>query len=114
MTEQRRSKRKPPSQTIDVTNAMTGAVIGHIGNLSVDGMMLVAHEPFRADALYQFSFNLPDEHGEKTSLEVGMHEQWLEPGGMANQYWAGFRIIDISERDAELLRGWVERDSQQG
>jgi len=40
-----------------------------------------------------------------------MHEQWSEPAGMANQYFAGFRIVDISDRDAELLQAWVERES---
>jgi hypothetical protein len=110
MTEHRRSKRKPPDQPIEVVNAMTGHVVGQIGNLSCDGMMLVANEPLRDDALYQFAFSLPDAGGEKNAIEVGMHEQWSEPGG-ANQHWGGFRIIDISERDAELLRDWVEREA---
>jgi hypothetical protein len=111
MPEQRRTKRKPPEQAIEVSNAMTGAVLGRVGNLSSDGMMLVASEPLRDDALYQFSFSLPDASGDKTSLELGVHEQWSEPVGGSNQYWAGFRIIDISERDAELLRAWVEREA---
>jgi hypothetical protein len=111
MTEHRRSKRKPPDQPIEVVNAMTGHVVGQIGNLSSDGMMLVANEPFRDDALYQFTFSLPDAGGERIAIEVGMHEQWGEPAGGANQHWAGFRLIDISERDAEVLRAWVERDS---
>jgi len=110
MSEQRRSKRKPPDQPIEVTNAMTGHVIGRIGNLSCDGLMLVATEPMRDDALYQFTFSLPDAGGEKNALEVGVHEQWSEPGA-AGQHWGGFRIIDISERDAELLRDWVEREA---
>ena len=110
-TEQRRSKRKPPDQEIEVVNAMTGHVVGRIGNLSCDGMMLVANELLRDDALYQFTFSLPDASGEKSALEVGMHEQWSEPAGVANQYFAGFRIIDISERDQELLQQWVEREA---
>jgi len=114
MSEQRRAKRKPPSEAIEVVNAMTGTVIGRIGNLSIDGMMLIASEPLRDDALYQFMFSLPDARGDRAAIELGMHEQWSEPANTPGQYWAGFRLIDISDRDAELLRAWVERENAGG
>jgi hypothetical protein len=110
MAELRRAKRKPPEQPIQVINAMTGATIGRVGNLSVNGMMLIADAPFREDALYQFVFQLPDAKGSLVSLEVGMHEQWSEPANVPGQYWAGFRIIDIAPQDAEVLAAWVERE----
>ena len=54
--EQRRSRRKNPESLIQVVNAMTGHGMGRVGNLSVDGMMLIATTPTREDALYQFVF----------------------------------------------------------
>lgn len=110
MAELRRAKRKPPSKPIEVINAMTGQTIGRVGNLSINGMMLIGNEPFREDALFQFVFHLPDAKGELVALEVGMHEQWTEPGGVPGQHWAGFRIIDIAPHDAEILEAWVERE----
>ena len=110
MAELRRAKRKPPEQPIQVVNAMTGATIGRVGNLSINGMMLIADAPFREDALYQFVFQLPDAKGNNVALEVGMHEQWSEPASVPGQYWAGFRIIDIAPHDAEILAAWVERE----
>ncbi len=38
--EHRRSPRKPPGVIIQVTNVMTGEVIGRLGNISAEGMML--------------------------------------------------------------------------
>ncbi len=107
MSEQRRSRRKFVDGVVQVTNAMTGVVMGRVGNLSIDGMMMIANTPIRDDALFQVVFHLPDEQGRPTPLEVGMHEQWTEPANAPGQYWAGFRIIDIAPREFELLKSWV-------
>lgn len=107
-SEQRRARRKSVEGVVQVTNAMTGAPMGRIGNVSVDGMMMIAASKLPEDALYQVVFQIPDEAGRPTALEVGLHEQWAEPAA-AGQYWAGFRIIDIAPRDQELLRAWIDR-----
>jgi len=111
MAEHRRAKRKPPSRPIQVINAMTGASVGHVGNLSINGMMLIGDAPLREDALFQFVFHLPDPKGNEVALEIGMHEQWSEPASVPGQFWAGFRIIDIAPHDLEILEAWVEREA---
>lgn len=105
--ENRRSRRRSLDQLVQVSDGMTGAVIGRIGNISADGLMLIADVPVVEDGLMQLRFTLPDEHGAST-MEVGVHEQWTEPGAMPGQYWAGFRIIDIDARDLDTLRRFVE------
>jgi len=107
MSEQRRARRKYVDGLMQVTNAMTGVVMGRVGNLSIDGMMMIANAPIRDDALFQVAFQLPDEQGRLAPLEVGMHEQWTEPANAPGQYWAGFRIIDLASRDFELIESWV-------
>ena len=111
MAELRRAKRKPPEELIQVVNAMTGAIVGRVGNLSINGRMLIGDAPFREDALFQFVFQLPDGKGNKHALEVGMHEQWAEAANVPGQHWAGFRIIDIAPHDLEILQAWVDRES---
>ena len=112
MNEHRRNKRKQAERAIEVVDAMTGGAVGRIGNLSIDGMMMIAHAPIRSDALYQFSFVLPDGRGAGSSVEVGMHEQWTEQSGGAGQYWAGFRIIDVSREDKRRIETWIDRDER--
>lgn len=107
MIEHRRSPRKPPGVIIQVTNTLTGDVIGRLGNISAEGMMLVANRQVVDDALYQLQFNLPDEHGRLHPIEVGAHEQWSAPGTMRGQTWVGFRFIDVSPDDAGVLRDWL-------
>ena len=108
MIEHRRSPRKPPAMVIHVTNTLTGDVIGRLGNLSIDGMMLVANKPVVEDGLYQLQFNLPDEYGRLHPIEVGVHEQWSEDASVPGQQWVGFRFIDIAADDAGVLRTWLD------
>ena len=109
MVEHRRAPRIRAGDTIQVTNAITGEVAGRIGNLSIDGMMLVSERPAREDALYQYSFTLPDEHGRPRTLEIGMHEQWIEAANVPGQHWIGLRFIDIGSDDQAVLNTWLAR-----
>ena len=107
----RRSKRRNPDHVIHVTNAMTGGSVGRIGNLSIDGLMVIGNTPLHDDALYQFSFQLPDDAGKPHTVELGVHEQWGETAA-SGQHWAGFRIIDISSQDYDLVDRWIETGSE--
>ncbi|MBX3688594.1 PilZ domain-containing protein [Dokdonella sp.] len=106
VTPRQRAARKRPDHTIMVVDQMTGEQTGHIGNLSLSGMMLIADHPFVEDALYQLAFTLPHANGQRT-IEVGVHEQWLADGTVRGQQWVGLQFIDISEEDESALRQWL-------
>jgi len=109
MNEQRRSRRKRAQHGIEVTNSLTGEQIGCLGNLSSDGMLLVANRVLSNNSLYQLAFELPGAGASAPRrLEIGVHEQWSEPASRAGQYWAGCRIIDIAPDDRKALTAWVE------
>ena len=59
MIEHRRSRRRRVQASIEVYDAMSEELIGHLGNLSVDGLLLVSRRPIPDDALFQFLFTLP-------------------------------------------------------
>jgi len=108
MAENRSSKRKRVDTSIKVSNALTGRSLGHIGNLSAEGMLLISDQQLPEDALFQFVFQLPGADGSRShDIEVGVHEQWSEAANVPGQVWTGFRIIDISPEDFELLYDWV-------
>ncbi len=105
----RRSERKSASGVIQVVNAITGETMGRIGNLSSSGLMLISQQALREDALYQLSFQLQHGDGRARTMEIGVHEQWSEQAAVPGQYWAGFRIIDLSPDDASALQAWLAR-----
>lgn len=107
MIERRRSSRKSPNHPIEVNNAITGETIGHIGNLSVNGLMLITTKQMQDDALFQLMFRLPGRDGHTHLLEIGVYKSWGRNAPSPGQYWAGFRIIDISAEDYNVLTDWV-------
>jgi PilZ domain len=109
MTEHRRSPRKRAQQAIEVTNSISGEIIGYVGNLSEDGMLLISGSAVAEDALFQFQFALQNHvtNGAPQKLEIGVHEQWHEAAAVPGQFWTGFRIIDISNDDQKVLSAWV-------
>ena len=74
MSEFRRAKRRKVEHRIEVFDTMTERVIGHLGDLSESGMLLVLTHPLVSDALYQLRFALTDSHGIDHSLDIGAHE----------------------------------------
>jgi hypothetical protein len=110
--ENRRSRRKRTQQGIEVTDALTGRPAGQVGNLSVDGMLLIANHEMPDNALFQFEFELPVDGGVPRRFEIGVHEQWSEPASVPGQYWAGFRIIDIAPEDRTALIAWVDKHDE--
>ena len=114
-TEHRRAKRKRAVEAIDVIDTVTEQIIGRIGNVSESGMMLFATSQMMDDALFQLRFVLPDEsgRGRNRAINVGSHQLWSDAANLPGQFWAGFRIIDISPEDAAHLRAWIEQPGGQ-
>lgn len=109
MKEKRRQPRKRPDSPIAVTDTMTGAVIGRLGDASLEGMLLLAQVPIASDALYQVAFHLPDALGRLQPIEVGVHETWSHQTSIGGQSWVGFRFIDVGSDDVRVLREWLAR-----
>lgn len=111
MNEHRRAPRKTAYMTIPVSDAMTGQPIGRIGNLSIDGMLLVCNHAVADDALFQLAFELVDADGSPRMIEVGVHEQWNEPANVPGQFWVGFQFIDVAAGDLATIESWLGDNS---
>ncbi|QAU24360.1 PilZ domain-containing protein [Dyella sp. M7H15-1] len=107
--EQRRAPRKRPDARITVTDAITGQLLGHLGNLSSNGMLLIGQRVPRNDAIYQVNLPLHRHDGSVSTIEIGIQEQWHESAATPGQTWAGYRIIAISNAEAMQLDHWLQQ-----
>lgn len=105
--DQRRAGRKSVDVVTEVTDVITGVPIGQIGNLSGTGMLLIGPRAPRSEAIYQLRLPLPDGGGSSQYIEVGVQEQWHEHAASADQFWAGYRIIAITEESETILQAWL-------
>lgn len=110
---QRRAQRKRAPVNAIVTDVITDLPIGHLGNLSSTGMMLICAQAPRSEALYQVSLTLPGTGrmlAQSQPIEIGIQEQWHEPAASSGQIWAGYRIVAISDADAARIGSWLTQD----
>ncbi len=108
INEFRRARRRKAADTILVTDAMTERVVGHIGNLSESGMLLIANETLVDDALYQLQFPLPGDQEHPEMVEVGAHLLWMDRASAPGQAWIGFRFIAVAQPHMARLHKWIE------
>lgn len=104
----RRARRRKVEGTIPVTDMMTGIVIGRIGNLSENGMLLIASAPLTDDALYQCSFSLPLPGDALLTVEAGWHALWQDRSNASGQTWVGLRAITMPDAQLQQLRAWLD------
>jgi hypothetical protein len=106
----RRAERKRAGAATIVTDVITGLPIGHLGNLSSTGMLLINAQAPRSEAIYQISMVLPGSGrllSQSQPIEIGIQEQWHETAASSGQVWAGYRIVAISDADAARLDSWL-------
>lgn len=111
--EFRRRPRLALVDMIPVVDAMTGESVGHIGNLSETGMLLIAREPLADDALYQFRFRLTGADRRETEYELGAHLLWKDEQSAPGMIWTGFRFLAVPEKQVSALRAWIDRAQDQ-
>lgn len=103
-SEHRKSQRYRLETRISVQNALTGECEGVLGNLSTDGLMLIADHPLSEEALFQFAFTLDDGVSGPRSIEVGAQCLWCDNAASAGTFWAGFKIVDVSALDVSYIQ----------
>lgn len=111
-SNQRRAERKRTSINAIVTDAISGEPIGHLGNLSSTGMLLIIAQAPRSEAIYQVSMSLPGSGRlltQSQSIEIGIQEQWHEAAASSGQIWAGYRIVAITDADVARLDSWLSQ-----
>ena len=103
----RRKPRRGVPGMVDVTDTMTGEVVGCVGNVSAGGMLLICNRRLVPDGLFQFRFALPTESGDPEWLETGAHVLWQDEHGAPGQHWIGLRFIGLPPEAAHVLHAWT-------
>jgi len=97
-----------------VTDFMTGASLGRIGNLSTDGLMLISERAMSEHHVFQVQFPLPGSSKSAPRLEVGIQCLWSEAASGEHNHWTGCQIISISAACQEMLDAWVAHSAEGG
>ena len=103
MHEKRRQPRLQAPDRLTVYDRATETAIGHVVNMTTEGMLLLSDNPISTDRVLQLRISLPEPVMGRDSLEFGAESLWESPAMDENNYWTGLQIIDISESDTGIL-----------
>ncbi len=103
MEERRRLNRQRLISLTVVLDAHTGEVLGRIGNLSIEGLMLCSDQALDIDHTFALQIKLPDEVGGRSELNLKAHSLWSQRAVDPTYYATGFEILSLDDGDRRVL-----------
>ena len=100
-------------EPVDLSRLYSSAQVANGYLPPANGAKIDSTQAPRSEALFQVKLPLPEPGQDPSSaalIEVGIQEQWHDHAASPGQVWAGYRIVAISDTDAERLHGWLDRN----
>lgn len=97
--EMRKSERFDVTEIVRVIDVPTGQEIGRLVNISGAGIMIHGTRKIEENSIMQLSLLFETGTDQAEKIDIGVESLWTQTSGDKTQYWTGFCIIDISERD---------------
>ncbi|MDM8545502.1 PilZ domain-containing protein [Candidatus Venteria ishoeyi] len=107
--EHREQRRKNLFLYLDVFDRETGRLLGHLGDISDEGLMIIADHAMPLNVLRKLRIRLPeDEDFDQDHLDAEVETRWTAPDINPELHCTGCLFIEISNADLER----VEKVSQ--
>ena len=108
MVERRRLRRRHLIYYLRVFNHNTGRLMGHLVDLTEEGIMVISEAPIETDVLFQLRMVLPEELDSRKELDFKARSLWCKKDLNPDFYDTGFQLIDVSAGDARLLENLIQ------
>lgn len=99
----RKMKRRHLIYYLRVFDVKTGQLIGHLVDITAEGVMLISDKPIETGKDYQFRMALPSEIFNTEELIFNAHSVWCRRDVNPDFFACGLRISDISEQDLDII-----------
>lgn len=103
MEDRRKLSRQRLVSLTVVIDAHTGDVLGRIGNLSQEGLMLCSDQALEIDYTYALQIKLPDEVCGKSDLNLEARSLWSQRAVDPTYFSTGFEILSVDDDDRKVL-----------
>jgi hypothetical protein len=103
MDNRRKSIRRRLVSLTVVLDQKSGEVLGRIGNLTTEGLMLCSDRQLDIDQRYQLQIKLPDEVGGQSQVDLEAHSLWSQRAVDPSYFATGFEILSLSEADQHVI-----------
>ena len=103
MHERRKNSRRRLAFPAVVIDGSSGEIMGHIGNITPEGVMLRSERPVKIDGVFSLQIPLPDEIEGCSKLEVQAHSLWTQQASDPNVHVTGFEFLNISVTESRII-----------
>jgi hypothetical protein len=93
MSTQRRIERHHLPYYLKVFNRITDKPMGYIGNLSLDGLMLISQLPMLVGARFDMRIRIPAHDGQIRDIDFYATCQWSREDVTPGTYDSGFSLV---------------------
>jgi hypothetical protein len=108
MHERRRLSRRHILFYSRVFDRKTGVFLGYLENLTASGLMIISEKPIDVDQSFLLRINLPEDIYSKPFLNFEAESVWCRQDIDPNFCNTGFKLIDISNEDKDIIKQLVK------
>ncbi len=103
MKERRKLKRQHIMFYSRVFDRKTGAFLGYLGNLTLDGAMIISEKPLPIGKVFQLRIDLPEDIYSRPVLNLEAKSVWCEQDIDPNFYNVGFSMPNVSDQEYKII-----------
>lgn len=105
MTKERRKlPRWPISSILDVLDRDTGQLVGHLRNITAEGMMLISRKSYVPDTTLRCEVLLPRAVKGGRRIAFDAKSLWCKASIVPGSFQVGFQLLNAVPEDIEIIR----------
>lgn len=108
MEERRKLKRKYLAFFTRVFDESTGELLGHLADITAEGMMVISTRPIPTDQIFQLSMDLPEYLFGRDHIDFQARSIWCQPDIDPTFFSTGFQFKNISPSDVQTIEQIVK------
>lgn len=105
--EQRGLSRHHLIYYLRVYDGISSRVVGHVVDISPEGLMLITDEPIPVQEEYRLRMRFPGSGSEQQELLFDAVCRWCREDENPEFYLAGFQIQELPEKSANFIQGLI-------
>ena len=102
-SEAREYKRRHLIYYLEVYDDETGDLLGHLVDLTTQGMMLITKQEVIPEKNFRLGMMLPEEYFKEGILKIEAHSMWCRKDVNPDFYAVGFKTYDLDKNTAKLI-----------
>jgi hypothetical protein len=108
MNGKRKSERINPGYGYFVRNRQSGQPMGTLGNVTMEGLMIITGGRLDVNSKYQFRLDFPRPIRGISHLDLDARALWCNHCPESGSFQIGFQLLNIKGEDRETLRALMQ------